>query len=74
MDSKGRLRSGGDVLYALLQHIGPALEEHGDHREVTSPVHRLLQQGTSADHQRRTLAEAGLPAVAALSTAGAITP
>ncbi|MFE9477480.1 glutamate--cysteine ligase [Streptomyces spororaveus] len=74
VDPKGRLRSSGDVLYALLQHIGPALEENGDHREVTSLVHRLLQQGTSADRQRRALAEAGLPAVAALITAGAIAP
>ncbi|MFI6006967.1 hypothetical protein ACIA98_42710 [Streptomyces sp. NPDC051366] len=73
VDPAGRLRSSGDVLYALMRHIGPALEENGDYREVTPLVHRLLQRGTSADRQRRTLAEAGLPAVGALITAGAST-
>ncbi len=73
MDPGGRLRSSGDVLGILLRHIGPALEENGDHREVTSLVHRLLQQGTSADRQCRALAEAGLPGVAALLTAGSAT-
>ncbi|WP_327280230.1 MULTISPECIES: carboxylate-amine ligase [unclassified Streptomyces] len=66
----GRLESGGDVLRALLRYIGPALEENGDHREVTALVHRLLQRGTAAERQRRALAEAGLPAVGALMTAG----
>ncbi|MFF2785600.1 glutamate--cysteine ligase [Streptomyces sp. NPDC058049] len=71
VDPKGRLRSSGDVVRALLRYIGPALEDNGDHREVTSLVHRLLQRGTSADRQRRALAEAGLPALGALITSGA---
>ena len=71
VDPGGRLRSSGDVLSMLLQHIGPALEEYGDHREVISLVHRLLREGTSADRQRRALAEAGLPGVAALIAEGA---
>ncbi|MEU9107661.1 glutamate--cysteine ligase [Streptomyces xanthophaeus] len=70
VDPAGRMRSSGDVLCMLLRHITPALEENGDFREVSSLVHRLLQQGTAADRQRRALAEAGLPAVAALITAG----
>ncbi|MGW6395290.1 carboxylate-amine ligase [Streptomyces sp. NPDC055103] len=45
VDPTGRLRSSGDVLCALLRYIGPALDENGDHREVTSLVHRLLQRG-----------------------------
>lgn len=71
LDQAGRLRSGADVLCALLRHIRPALEENGDYREVSSLVHRLLQQGTAAERQRRALAATGLPAVAALITAGA---
>ncbi|MFE2140415.1 glutamate--cysteine ligase [Streptomyces sp. NPDC059456] len=70
VDPEGRLRSSGDVLSALLRHIGPSLEEYGDQREVTALVHRLLQRGASADRQRRALAEGGLPAVASLITAG----
>ncbi|MFJ3881213.1 glutamate--cysteine ligase [Streptomyces sp. NPDC090077] len=70
VDPAGRMRSSGDVLSLLLQYIGPALEENGDHREVTSLVHRLLREGTAADRQRLALAEAGLPAVAALIAAG----
>ncbi|MFJ4314201.1 hypothetical protein ACIP46_02770 [Streptomyces lavendulae] len=33
-------------------------------------LHRLLQRGTAADRRRRAPAEAGLPAVGALITAG----
>ncbi|MGX1881542.1 carboxylate-amine ligase [Streptomyces sp. NPDC055287] len=64
----GRLRSAGDVICQLMDHIGPALEESGDTREVGSLVHRLLQQGTSADLQRRALAEGGLRALTDLVT------
>lgn len=63
VDREGRLRSSGDVLSQLMDHIMPALEEAGDTREVTALVHRLLQEGTAADRQRRALAEGGLPAV-----------
>lgn len=65
----GRPHSSGDVLYMLLRHIAPALEESGDQREVNSLVHRLLRRGTPADRQRRALAEGGLPAVTDLLTA-----
>lgn len=73
LDPEGRPRSSGDVLSLLLRHIGPALEESGDHREVSSLVHRLLRRGTPADRQRRALAEGGLPAVTDLITAEATT-
>ncbi|MFJ7151503.1 glutamate--cysteine ligase [Streptomyces sp. NPDC100445] len=53
----------GDAVYRLLAHIGPALDAAGDTREVTSLVHRLLQQGTGADRQRQALADGGPDAV-----------
>ncbi|MFF5447634.1 glutamate--cysteine ligase [Streptomyces sp. NPDC012888] len=61
VDPLGRPHSSGDVLYALLEHIGPALEEAGDLRAVSGLVHRLLRVGTPADDQRRALAEGGMP-------------
>ncbi|MBT2524493.1 glutamate--cysteine ligase [Streptomyces sp. ISL-99] len=64
----GKLRSAGDVLCQLMDHLAPALEESGDAREVTSLVHRLLQQGTPADLQRRALAEGGMRALIDLVT------
>ncbi|MFJ9041777.1 glutamate--cysteine ligase [Streptomyces sp. NPDC102406] len=68
VDPSGRTRPAGDVLCALLDHVTPALDEAGDTREVTSLVHRLLQEGTPADRQRRALAEGGLPALTELIT------
>ncbi|MFF8844198.1 glutamate--cysteine ligase [Streptomyces sp. NPDC015127] len=59
----GERRSAGDVVAQLMEHITPALDAAGDTREVVSLVHRLLQQGTPADRQRRALAEGGLKAV-----------
>ncbi|MEU9256095.1 glutamate--cysteine ligase [Streptomyces sp. NPDC048270] len=74
LDPDGRPRSSGDALCMLLRHIGPALEESGDLREVNSLVHRLLRRGTPADRQRRAFAEGGLPAVTELLTAEATAP
>ncbi|MFK0237430.1 carboxylate-amine ligase [Streptomyces vinaceus] len=67
----GHPHSSGDVLYALLDHITPALEEAGDLRVVSALVHRLLQDGTAADSQRRALAEGGLPRLLDLVTGAA---
>ncbi|MFD1829964.1 glutamate--cysteine ligase [Streptomyces desertarenae] len=50
-----RPRKAGDVVGGLMEHITPALEEAGDARQVDSLVHRLLQEGTAADRQRRLL-------------------
>lgn len=60
VDLEGRPHSSGDVLCSLLAHITPALEDSGDTRQVSALVHRLLQEGTPADRQRRALAEGGL--------------
>lgn len=65
----GERRSAGDVVALLMEHIAPALDAAGDSREVVSLVHRLLQQGTPADRQRRALAEGGLKAVTDLVVA-----
>ncbi|MFD3663733.1 glutamate--cysteine ligase [Streptomyces sp. NPDC058659] len=68
LDPLGRPHSSGDVLYALLRHITPALEDAGDLRAVSGLVHRLLQAGTPADRQRRALAATGLPGLIDLMT------
>ncbi|CAM5293508.1 putative glutamate--cysteine ligase 2 [Streptomyces avidinii] len=71
VDPLGRPQSSGDVLYGLLRHITPALEDAGDLRGVSALVHRLLQVGTPADRQRQALAEAGLPGLIDLVTGAA---
>lgn len=71
LDPLGRPHSSGDVLYALLDHIAPALEEAGDLRVVSALVHRLLRDGTAADGQRRALTEGGLPGLLDLLTGAA---
>ncbi|HZG05450.1 MAG TPA: glutamate--cysteine ligase [Streptomyces sp.] len=48
-------RKVGDVVSDLVQYLTPALEEAGDARQVLSLVHRLLQEGSTADLQRRLL-------------------
>ncbi|MFE2164017.1 glutamate--cysteine ligase [Streptomyces sp. NPDC059447] len=68
VDPQGQPRSSGDALCFLLEYITPALEEAGDLRQVSSLVHRLLQQGTPADRQRRALAEGALPGLLGLIT------
>jgi len=63
VDREGRLRSAGDVLSRLMDHIAPALDDLGDSREVTALVHRLLREGTAADRQRRAFGDGGMGAV-----------
>ncbi|MGN9790645.1 carboxylate-amine ligase [Streptomyces sp. OZ13] len=70
----GERRSAGDVVAQLIEHITPALDAAGDTREVISLVHRLLQQGTPADRQRRALAEGGIRAVIDLITSETTAP
>lgn len=53
----------GDVVLGLLDHVGPALDAHGDRHQVTALVERLLREGTGADRQRRAFADGGLRAV-----------
>jgi carboxylate-amine ligase len=74
IDARGERRRPGDAVYEFLEHVGPALEEAGDSREVTSLVHRLLRQGTGADRQRLTLAEGGLDAVMTMIIEAGVMP
>ncbi|MGW6707707.1 carboxylate-amine ligase [Streptomyces sp. NPDC054956] len=74
VDPYGRPAASGDVLCALLRHIGPALEDAGDLREVSALAHRLLREGTPADRQRRAVADGGLPALTDLITDTARAP
>ncbi|MEU9148599.1 glutamate--cysteine ligase [Streptomyces sp. NPDC048349] len=73
LDPEGRPRSSGDVLCDLVRHITPALEDAGDLREVNALTHRLLQEGTPADRQRRAAANGGLPELIGLLTGSAPT-
>ncbi|MGP3691214.1 carboxylate-amine ligase [Streptomyces sp. IBSNAI002] len=57
-----------DMIATLMRHIAPALDDHGDRRDVTSLLHRLLQDGTGADQQRQALTTGGLAAVIDLTT------
>ncbi|GGW71908.1 carboxylate-amine ligase [Streptomyces xantholiticus] len=70
----GERRSAGDVVALLMEHIAPALEAAGDSREVVALVHRLLQDGTPADRQRRALAEGGVKAVTEMVVAETTAP
>ncbi len=53
-------RPAREVVRALLEHIGPALDELGDQAAVSAGVEAILRRGTSADRQRA----AGDPAAA----------
>jgi carboxylate-amine ligase len=74
VDPAGTLHRAGDVLYQLLRHVSLALDASGDARQVTSLVHRLLQDGTGADRQRAALAHGGLRAVTDLVSAQSTMP
>ncbi|MEU3522155.1 glutamate--cysteine ligase [Streptomyces sp. NPDC006654] len=68
IDPEGVRRRAGDVVCRLMRHVGPALEDAGDAREVRALVHRLLQLGTGADRQRQALAHGGIAEVTDMIT------
>src|SRR5271157_3382735 len=45
----------------LLDHLYPALSDHGDTETITDLLHRLDQRGTGADRQRALFASAASP-------------
>ena len=45
----------------LLDHVSPALSDHGDTETITTLLRRLDQQGTGADRQRILFTRAGSP-------------
>lgn len=56
----GVAQPAGEVVRALLAHVGPALRDHGDLGLVTDLVHDLLLQGTGAERQRSVFERTGL--------------
>ena len=54
-----RPRPAAEVLAALVEHVGPGLEEYGDVDLVTAGVARVLENGTGADHQRAVMDRTG---------------
>ncbi|WP_210439234.1 glutamate--cysteine ligase [Nocardioides xinjiangensis] len=51
----GTSRPAADVLGALLDHVGDALRDAGDHDHVSHGLERLLAGGTGAQRQRELL-------------------
>ena len=51
--ARGRRCRPGEVLADLLQHVGEALADQGDHELVADLLEGLLARGTGAVHQRR---------------------
>ncbi|MEA2502287.1 MAG: glutamate---cysteine ligase / carboxylate-amine ligase [Actinomycetota bacterium] len=51
----------GKMVAALLDFVGPALDEFGERDEVASLVEATLRDGTGAARQRRSFAQAGRP-------------
>lgn len=49
----GRPAPAAEVVGALLEHVGPALDDAGDRPRVAEGVAALLDRGTGADLQRR---------------------
>ncbi|MCS0638453.1 glutamate--cysteine ligase [Streptomyces sp. LP05-1] len=74
IDPEGRSCRAGDLLAVFMDRLAPALDEAGDTREVTSLLHRLLQEGTSADRQRQVLADDGTAALAELLATETVAP
>jgi glutamate---cysteine ligase / carboxylate-amine ligase len=58
-----RLVPAGDVVDALLAHIGPALDAAGDGDRVRAGLDRIRERGTGAEVQRRAARDGG-PAAA----------
>lgn len=55
----GTSRPAADVLGALLDHVGDALRDAGDHDHVAAGIERLLADGTGARRQRELLEAVG---------------
>jgi carboxylate-amine ligase len=70
---EGALAPAEDVVWALFEQVGPALEAAGDTERVRGGLERILSEGTGADLQRAVVDDAGgdvgaLAAVAARVT------
>ena len=63
------------LLSRLLEHVYPALSDHGDTETITTLLHRLDQRGTGADRQRALFTSAAstpafITALARATTSG----
>ncbi|NYE36484.1 carboxylate-amine ligase [Nocardioides cavernae] len=54
----GTSRPAADVMETLLDHVGDALRDAGDHDHVAQGIARLLEEGTGARRQRELLGAA----------------
>jgi glutamate---cysteine ligase / carboxylate-amine ligase len=54
-----RPRPADEVLRSLLDHVRPALEEHGDLDEVASRLDDVVRRGNGARRQREVHARSG---------------
>jgi carboxylate-amine ligase len=68
---RARLRPAWEVVDALLEHVGPALDDAGDDAAVTEGLRRIRERGTGAELQRRAFAEGGVEAALAAVTVAA---
>jgi carboxylate-amine ligase len=68
----GDLVPSWEAVDALVAHVGPRLDAHGDTQEVLSALARLRASGGGAERQRRLFRDARSPAdfAAALSSGG----
>jgi carboxylate-amine ligase len=69
----GRPAPATEVVAALLDHVGPALADAGDHQRVADGVAAILRRGTGAALQRRVHRESGGDLGAVVRTAVAVT-
>jgi carboxylate-amine ligase len=69
----GRPAPAADVVFALLEHVRPALADAGDEQRVADGVAAILRRGTGADLQRRIHAEHGGDLAAVVGAAVAVT-
>jgi glutamate---cysteine ligase / carboxylate-amine ligase len=57
--SSGKPRPAWELLRALIEHVGPALDRHGDTERVRRLADLLAERGSGAARQRRLLREHG---------------
>lgn len=70
--SEGRLEPARSVIDALLDYIGPALDEAGDTETVKAGIERLFESGTGDVRQRAAMDHGGWPALVDLYTTSLI--
>ncbi|SDR83598.1 carboxylate-amine ligase [Microterricola viridarii] len=62
----GELDAAAEVVRALLEHVQPALQAHGDGGFVEAALAQRLREGTGAEHQRAAFRAGGAVKLSAL--------